>query len=201
MAEKEPLGAQRIIGQYRQVIGVLENMFQIATPKMTEQSWRKDGVGSCNVDTRTAEGGLIGNTRGELTRLREERNAEHGGQSTASPCSYHRECYGCVLGDLKSPTCVTFVENPDEWRTKFGIDIQSISKSGRLLLTSIQLGETLEDTTPIEEFTQRIDRIIQRIEGGPVSEDGTLRDKTGVLWRNINSVPKRLYNGWVKKHA
>lgn len=203
MAEKEPTRrVKQIVGQYRQVVGAMEIMFQAAKPRTNNQPWRRDGVGSCHkVEKGLAETGLAGEAADELIRLRDELNTEYGGASTVTPCPYHRKGVGCVLGDLKSPICITWPDNHSEWRKRFGVDLLAVSDDAGTLLRLVLGGRTLNDTAAIDRFTQRVQEVIQRIEGEPRLEGGTFRERSIVRWRGVKETPRRLYNSWLWHHA
>lgn len=109
------------VQNYRRVVGEFNRMFEIMNPRISEQLWLVDGIGSCNITRSTSEAGLVGTNGEQIIYLRERRNEEVSGKSTASPCLYHREGCGCILGDLKGPNCVSLLDSPAEVQRRFRI--------------------------------------------------------------------------------
>lgn len=107
---------EQMIDQYRRVVGAVNNVFLELSARTEWEKWRMDGVGSCGISREVSETGLVGVAKTDLIELREKRNSEAGGEHVESrlSCDYHRKECGCVLGDLKAPICLTYVENWDE---------------------------------------------------------------------------------------
>lgn len=201
--EGEPITQiQEITGQYRQVVGALEEMFAQARQRTNTDSWRRDGVGSCRkLDKRLSELWLDGHAKNNIIVLRDDRNKEIEGNSTHSNCPYHRNNLGCVLTDvnLKSPLCISFFENSAEWRNRFGINTTQLTKKIINTLAIIQTGGFLENTTPINIFTANIHALTERIQKEPRLEGGSPREKMVLLWKNIKETPRKLLNAWIWK--
>lgn len=168
--EGDPSRRARIVDQYRQITGALEQMFQTARLRTKEEMWRNDGVGSCiAVDRELSEHRLSGEAKEDLIKLRGQRNQEFGGnQSTLTKCPYHRENHGCVLGDLKSPTCIAFFENPFEWDAKFKIRTGEFRPEIQDTLSDVLYGDRLENPTSVEIFINRVKKITDFISTFPI---------------------------------
>lgn len=100
-------------------------------------------VGSCKYTNQEAsEGGIYGPVRELLIQLREKRKEENPGYSNLSPCPYHRENSGCVLGNLKSPLCIGHIEHPGELKKRFGIDGHELEHNIRWILDNILINRS-----------------------------------------------------------
>jgi len=169
---------EQIISQYRQVVGALDRMFVEMSKRTEWEKWRFDGFGSCGILQSTSEVGLGGIARNELIRLREEVNAATGlsrvdGKLT---CPYHRANHGCVLGDLKSPLCIAWIENRDEVSEKFSVDFYQFKQFvygalGKILFTK-ETDESLINPGDNEDFVAetlvKIESLTDRVLGAPV---------------------------------
>ena len=97
-----------IIRQYTEVTRLLNELFSLAP----DQCYVEDGIGCCHIGTIVSESGITGPAYITLLRMRQARLEEEGleakvGSELDGPCSYHKEGYGCVLGELKSPLCMS----------------------------------------------------------------------------------------------
>lgn len=113
---------EQAIGQYRRVVGAFNELFGEISLRTFDEEWKSDGVGSCN--TNVADTGIEGLVGHALLVARREKNSINNlprveGRFT---CPYHRANYGCAVGDLKPPVCVSHIENKDEVRKRFGIN-------------------------------------------------------------------------------
>lgn len=167
-----------IIGQYRHVVGALDVMFREMSKKTLWEIWKQDGVGSCAIPREVSESGIVGLARGALIALRDERNGQNGLQTVEgrSVCPYHRANHGCVLGDLKSPICIAYIENKDEFLEKFGLDAAAFYKEVRSILDRILFAGVddrrlvcpeLNDEL-VDQFVGRIEDEIERIKTYPI---------------------------------
>ncbi len=165
---------QDIVEQYKTVTGNLDQMFVIASSRTKQEFWRQDGVGSCAVVTNKAiaELGILDNEAGRLLIVaREDKDREIRGRSGATGCPYHRINHGCILGELKSPICVGYFDNPDEWENKFGIDADQLREEISNTLYSVLTGQGLEEPQPINEFVMKIKDLTAHIEQKPMLFD------------------------------
>lgn len=94
---------QRVVGiiieQYTECTRALNELFRMAP----DQCWAKDGIGCCDVDMGYAEEGLDGPAKTTLDMMRAARLDEEN--TTIHACPYHKENFGCILGELKAPRC------------------------------------------------------------------------------------------------
>lgn len=94
-----------ILRQYRECTGALDELFTIAP----DQCWKKNGIGCCDTDKKTAEKGLIGPARNMFMDMRNALIPLTGNIiMVGNACPYHKKGSGCVLGELKSPICATW---------------------------------------------------------------------------------------------
>lgn len=176
-----------IVAQYRSVVGELDGIFKAASPRTEREWWPSDGVGSCALikDKKHSEVGLTGLAKSRIIELRDARNLEVGGTSTQCACPYHRAGSGCVLGDLKSPVCIVFVENRAELTGRFGIHIDNVTSRIKAVLNQILSGETAHNPAPVSTFIDEVKGITDRIEQEPILHDGSFRDKRRVFWKRL----------------
>lgn len=97
-----------IIWQYTEVTRLLNELFNLAP----DQCYVEDGIGCCRIGTLASEYGITGPAFATLLRMRQARLEEEGlevkvGSEWSGPCSYHKEGYGCILGEFKSPFCMS----------------------------------------------------------------------------------------------
>lgn len=111
-----------IIGQYRTVAGEFDRLWKVISIRSNHNSWRLEsrGIGSCSGDTGLS---ILGPARPDLFELRKRRNRETDGIRLAKACGFHRAGRGCILGDLKSPLCLDYVDDRhgDEMQRKFKV--------------------------------------------------------------------------------
>lgn len=125
--------------QYTQVVGALDHMFKQMSLRTTEELWRQPGdnfgIGSCRPSA--PETTFFGPARELLISLSEQKLRENPRPKTNSPCRFHSTT-GCILGELKSPVCITWIENPQELRDRFNLDPKDlkefISETNRRIL-------------------------------------------------------------------
>lgn len=137
-------------------------MFKEMGKRSEMEAWRLDGVGTCQgmsaINKTVSEFGITGPSRKEIIRLREERARQFPGNSNLTSCPYHREDYGCVLGDLKSPVCTAVIDSPEEIKRTFGIDGFELRQDITLILRVIldqdqkQLNILFQPAPSIKEF-------------------------------------------------
>src|SRR5581483_4036643 len=107
---EDPLRA-RIIQQYREVAGVFVELWREIDQRTESSVWRKDGVGNCHVSPHLFETYVDGAVNLELEDLWLARGRDVRDISGFSTCRFHREGYGCILEDLKSPRCIAEVDH------------------------------------------------------------------------------------------
>lgn len=139
-----------IVRQYRAVVGALDNMFKEMSSRSEVMLWMVDGIGTCRNATREiSEYKIVGSARDTLIALRDERNKQIPGmKGDLTECPYYRAGSGCVLGDLKGPYCIAYVDSPFSLRKFFKIDGDKLRDDIDLILLTI----LLQDTTL--QFTQ-----------------------------------------------
>lgn len=115
---------EKIVDQYCGAVGVLDQMFKDMDLRSEIEDWRVNGVGSCVyvMSKKSSELDFKGCAKTHLIKLREQRNSEVKGISNLSNCPYHREDFGCTLGNLKSPLCIGYIENYQTLKKVFRID-------------------------------------------------------------------------------
>ncbi|MBW2992874.1 hypothetical protein KY345_06685 [Candidatus Woesearchaeota archaeon] len=89
----------KIIEQYRRCIRALNGMFKHAP----DECYEDDGIGCC-CETHHSYGLLEGPAADKIVDMQEEK-ANY--DSLPDACLFHKEGEGCVLGDLKSPACIS----------------------------------------------------------------------------------------------
>ena len=92
-----------IIDQYREAASYVGKLFEVAP----DQCYKYNGVGCCIIDTEKAEESIEGPASEEILELMRIR-LERVGEEENGVCSYHKESYGCMLGNLKSPLCLSY---------------------------------------------------------------------------------------------
>ena len=139
----------KTVEQYRGVNKSLNQMFREMDIRSNTSSWRLRGyenVGSCKgITKKHSQEGLEGIARGFLILLREERDATVPGSSKLTPCPYHRENHGCVLSELKSPLCISHIDNPAELKRRLNIDGDQLTEDIRWVLRNILTGNADDD--------------------------------------------------------
>ena len=172
---------EQIIGQYRRVAGALDVMFGEMSKRTQFEEWRFNGFGSCGIPKYGAELKIHGIAKDDLIALREERNSQDRQEvieGLSVICPYHRKDFGCVLGDLKGPVCISFIENKDEVEATFGIDPMVLSRSIKRTLARI-LASHISDKTQVdpqanEQFVEEevagIEKLTEYIRSFPVIE-------------------------------
>lgn len=168
---------KQMIDQYTRVVGKLHEMFMEMTKRTEWEVWRFDGVGSCGLPKELSEIGLSGIARERIIALREDRNRENNMERVQGKqaCPYHRKDFGCVLGDLKSPVCISYMENKEEVWEKFGIDAAVFYKEVRSILDEILFAGVDNENSvrpelndePVDQFVGRIGDEIERIKTFP----------------------------------
>ena len=173
---------EQIMGQYRRVVGALDVMFREISARTMFEEWRFNGFGSCGVPKYGAELKIHGIAKDDLIALREERNSLDHQETIETDgviCPYHRKDFGCVLGDLKGPVCISFIENKNEVEAWFGIDQIVLSRSiqralARILVSHIS-DESQVDPRSNEQFVEEeiagIERLTEYIRSFPVIEE------------------------------
>lgn len=172
------------IEQYTGVVGLLDQMFKEMDIRSNVATWRWEGspyfmIGSCTIDKETSEGGIYGPARELIIQLRETRREENPGFSNLSPCPYHRENFGCVLGDQKSPLCIEHIDYPSELEKRFGIDGYKLEHDIRWILDNIQndlfpkkltdsLGVSVDDGSFAKLASEAIVQMTNRIRRYPI---------------------------------
>lgn len=165
-----------IVGQYTKVVGQLDEMFREIDTRSNSSLWRLtggygyNGVGSCkNVTKRRSEEELEGEAKDVLIKLRDARNQAKPGTSSLSSCPYHREDYGCVLAELKSPRCISHVDNPAELAKRFGIDGDQLTDDIHWILSHIlkvrnsETGGSLDTPTKNDGFVESASEAISQM--------------------------------------
>lgn len=148
----------RIIGRYRRVAGAFDNLWQAISVRSNQNAWRLEsrGIGSCSGDSGLS---IFGPARPDIFELRKRRNQETEGIRLAKACQFHRVGRGCVLGDLKSPLCLDYVDSlhGDEIQSRFKIGILKMEPTLLLILS----GNTSDDLVQaaVEKIQNRIDYI------------------------------------------
>lgn len=138
-----------IVSQYTTIVGALDQMFTEIDLRSKGSLWRWEdsayaGSGSCKyISKEPSESGFVGPTRRLFINLREDKAKEFPGSSSLSSCPYHRENHGCILGELKSPLCISHIDSPGELRPRFGIDGYKLTQDISWILRSV-----LESTDP-----------------------------------------------------
>lgn len=179
-----------IVSQYRDVVGALDQMFGEMDLRSSVMAWRTDGYGSClGVKKALSEQGLIGVAKERLIELREEKSRLNPKKEKSEcRCPYHRVDSGCILGDLKSPLCIGFVDFPGELPKRFGInawrlrgDIEMILKA---ILTQDPDGNCSfeEEMIPADEFVvlskEAISKMTKHVQKFPLIESRWIPEAT-----------------------
>lgn len=153
-----------IIGQYRMVAGEFDKLWKIISVRSDQNSWRlpeRQGIGSCSGDYGLS---IFGPARPDLFELRKRRNRETGGIRLAKACEFHRTGRGCILGDLKSPLCLDYVDSRHEveMQNRFKIGILKMEPTLLLILS----GNANDDL--VQAAVEKIQNRIGYIETFPV---------------------------------
>lgn len=161
--------------QYTKVVGALDQMFTEMDLRSNGSLWRwKDspyeGVGSCKYISKSpSESGLVGPARQTLLNLRVQRAKEFPGSSSVSSCPYHRENQGCILGELKSPICISHVDHPGELRRRFGIDGYQLTTDISWILRSIlESQDPTQNNQFVDDAHQAVIQMTQHVKRFPV---------------------------------
>jgi len=129
-----------VIRQYQRVARAFNEMLEAIDAKTDGAAWKKDGVGSCRVSPHLFETYLDGVVTGDIERLWDAKDADNPDldESDNRRCQFHRIGTGCILGDLKSPRCLSHIDgnNVTEIETKLGTKLPEIKQP----LLTIQLG-------------------------------------------------------------
>lgn len=155
-----------VISQYQRAVGSLNEMFASLSPRTRGESWRIDGVGACRMPKDMTEGWFRESIIDNVIQLRELRSKADAGEVADGPvCPYHRKGRGCCLGDLKSPFCVSFIDNPEELNFRFGIDGEELVDAFEDGLIRIQLGpdQDPEHEDYVDEFVIGVDLLKKHI--------------------------------------
>ncbi len=154
-----------IVGQYSRVVAALDSMFTVMRPRIAWEVWRVNGVGSCHIDRETSEYGLNGPARDLIIDLRDIRNEAVEGErlDESVACPYHRVWRGCVLGNLKSPICISHIDAPWELSDRFGINGYALRGDIDEILETVLNGKADEEFVvlacdAVEQMTQYIKR-------------------------------------------
>lgn len=151
-----------IVGQYRRVVGALNELFLGISGRSEWEIWKQDGIGSCGIPKEAAQKGFSGIAKETLITLREELNSTNSlprveGKLT---CPYHRKNHGCVIGELKAPVCIAYIENKEEVRERFGVEPYQLKRliydTARKVLFSGIDDESKVDPIQNEEFVEEI---------------------------------------------
>jgi hypothetical protein len=118
--------------QYSLCASALNQIFEVCP----DPEWKTDGIGSCRYDGTADDslGGAVYDWKDRRQKIRNETFPEPLGHHT-SACSYHQPGVGCILGELKSPTCLAHV-SPDSLPDSF-----ETLANARLLLWEILHGQ------------------------------------------------------------
>lgn len=139
-----------IVSQYTTIVGALDQIFQEIDVRSNGSIWRWEdspyaGVGSCKYISKSpSESGLVGPARQSLIELREQKAKDFPGLSPNSSCPYHRENQGRILGELKSPLCISHIDGYepnyyryDELQERFGIRSDQLAMDISWILRTI----------------------------------------------------------------
>lgn len=129
-----------VIRQYQRAAEAFNAMWEAIDARTDGAAWKKDGVGSCRVSPHLFETYLGGVVTNEVERLWDAKDADNPDldESDYRRCMFHRIGEGCILGDLKSPRCLSHVDgsNVAEIETKLGTKLPDIKQP----LVIIQMG-------------------------------------------------------------
>ncbi len=147
-----------IIEQYRRVAGELDKLWKAISVRSNQNAWRLEsrGIGSCHED---GELSIFGPARPDIFELRKRRNRETGGIRLANACDFHRAGKGCVLGDLKSPLCLDYIDSyhDDEMQKRFKVGMFKMEPTLLFILSGNASDGLIQ--TAIEKIQNRIDYI------------------------------------------
>lgn len=176
-----------IINQYRTVVGKLDEMFGELDRRSYGALWKQEGplkgVGSCaGLLTQQIEEGLTGIARKKLIELRAEKgNSVPGQGSSKTKCDFHREGMGCALGDLKSPLCISHIDDGWELGIVFGINGFSLERDVRWILDNIltakdpfsgtKLGSAIDNNGFVKDACQAIALMTSHFKKFPIQEN------------------------------
>lgn len=152
-----------IIGQYRAVAKEFDRLWKVISIRSNKNAWRLEsrGIGSCNEDDGLS---IVGPARPDIFELRKIKNRETGGIRLAWACEFHRADRGCVLGDLKSPLCLDYIDSlhKDEIQKRFKIGMFKMEPT----LLRILSGNASDDF--IQMTVEKTQTMIDYIETFPV---------------------------------
>ena len=147
-----------IIKQYREVARAFDKLWKAISVRSNQNSWRLEsrGIGSCNGDSGIS---IFGPAKPDLFELRKRRNLETGGILLAKAWEFHRAGRGCVLGDLKSPLCLDYVDSlhGDEMQRRFKVGIFKMEPT-LLRILSVNVSDDFVQMT-VEKTQNMIDYI------------------------------------------
>lgn len=128
-ASIDPL-ERRVIGQYQEIAGAYDALWQVIYARTITKAWETDpkSLGSCAVSDEVATDGLDVIHQYEIIQLRNRRNNETPLNGKTQGCPHHRPNTGCILGDLKGPKCLDYVDMyiDDEIEERFGICLMPV---------------------------------------------------------------------------
>jgi len=135
----------RMIEQYRAVAGKFVELWDELYLRTETGDWREDGIGSCHTSPHLFETYVGGFITGEIEKLWDARSnddpiAWDDSEEVDPPdsCQHHQQSKGCILGDLKSPRCLSHTDKGQrsEISDNFGIELPDF----RTPLVQIQHG-------------------------------------------------------------
>ncbi|MDO8576920.1 MAG: hypothetical protein Q7R82_01115 [Candidatus Daviesbacteria bacterium] len=153
-----------IIKSYRRVAGEFDKLWKAISVRSDQNFWRlpeRQGIGSCTGDSGLS---ISGPARPDLFELRKRRNREAEGIRLAKACEFHRAGKGCVLGDLKSPLCLEYVDKYHETEMQNRFDISMLKMEPTLL--RILSGNAHDDL--VQAAVENIQNRIKYIEVFPI---------------------------------
>ncbi len=173
-----------IVRQYTTVVGALDKMFSELDKRSHGALWKKEGslkgVGSCaSILTYYTEKGLVGPASNKLLELRDLKSKNVPGiKSLKTGCDFHRQNMGCSLGELKSPFCISHIDDSWELGIVFGINGFSLEHDIKWSLASIlsakdpftnaQLASALDNDRFVEEVSGAISLMTAHIKRFPI---------------------------------
>jgi len=105
-SEREMLKEQELLHQYRTCIDALNELFEIAPDECYQQEAGSgpEGIGSCDISYQLAQSDLWGPAADTIESMQwyladRSKIEEHGA------CPFHQQNLGCVVNNIKSPTC------------------------------------------------------------------------------------------------
>ncbi len=104
---------RRAIKQYMAIVNADTNLWQEIYKRIDiAKSWERDprGIGSCDMSDKSITEGLVTPFKADLIQLRDRRNNETPLMGKKGGCPHHRPGVGCVLGGLKTPLCLDYID-------------------------------------------------------------------------------------------